>query len=225
MRLPLLFLFILLNTSLKAQYTFSEAPLFVRGKILSSFIFIENNKIRNITIGVEKQINNYHSFGIDFIGYHENGYTDIYDSLGQESGETAFNTKTRRKQLLIDYRFYFTDLLFKENKKLYLNIFYRRGKSKSWKEKIEVLYTGNNIWHNESIIDYGATIGMHFSNYGEIENYGIDINIGLAKRFLTENYETYIDENTTKIFLNQKSVFLWPIIRLNLYFNLYTLCQ
>lgn len=66
---------------------------------------------------------------------------------------------------------------------------------------------------------------MHFSNYGEIENYGIDINIGIAKRYLIESYETYIDENTTEAFLNQKSIFLWPIIRLNLYFNLNRIWQ
>ena len=66
---------------------------------------------------------------------------------------------------------------------------------------------------------------MHFSNYGEIENYGIDINIGLAKRYLIESYETYIDQNTTEVFLNQKSIFLWPILRLNLYFNLNRIWQ
>lgn len=223
MRLPILFLLISLSFNNHAQYSFKEAPLFVRGKIIAS-IFLQDAYIENLTFGIEKQINKYHSFGIDYIGYREYDDKNTYDSLGNET-IIEYRQRTKRKQLLIDYRFYFTNLIFKNNKRLYINLFYKRGKAKMWSENDYIFNENEQIWQNEKTEDLGASIGMHFSNAGKLDNYGIDFNFGVAKRYLTENYESYIDESTSEIILNQKTEKWWLTIRLNLYLNLNTIWQ
>lgn len=223
MRLLLLVLICGLRFNSLAQYSLKEAPLFVRGKALGS-IFIQDAYIGNITIGIEKQINKYHSFGIDYIGYREYNDKNDYDSLGNET-TIEYRQRTSRKQLLIDYRFYLTDIIFKDNKKLYFNIFFKSGKARIWSEKDYNFDMNELIWQNESIKDLGFAIGLRSSSVGEIEYLGIDINFGFAKHYIIENYEVYLNDNSTELFQNKKRDYITPLLRLNLYFNLNTLWQ
>lgn len=207
----LLFIFTLISTNIFCQFS---KDLSLRGKVLGSPI-IEDNWILNGTLGAEYEFIKNHSLGIDYIYLQE--WTEYDTSDDKNTG--IFSTK-QSFTYLGDYRFYFQPFTTKSSfERFYISLYYRHTKRTLKSDRDLVFNDNSRISGNYKFNDIGAALGYRFSFNPNNDNFGIDFNIGLSKRYKNESYLLYVNETTIENIENEKSDEWKPSIRLNLFFK------
>jgi hypothetical protein len=182
---------------LQAQETVeNNKSISLRGKAFTTAI-IEDIYFQNLNTGVEWRFAEKHSVGFDFVHFRWRFEDDIYLD-GEEKGYGP-DSFSRRRYLLIDYRYYPFRVLIKEKHiDPYLNPFVKVGERKIWTNDASTFFSEHDIprvkSHRADFIDYGAALGFRYK-FKEDGRVGIDVNIGAVYRETRVRYEQRYDSS------------------------------
>lgn len=218
-------LFLALLFSLKLQAQETNKSILLRGKA-STFFVVEDIFFQNWNIGVEYRFAENHSVGLDFVHFRWRYEQDVYiDDIEMGYGPDSFS---RRRYLLIDYRYYpFRNLMQEKYIDPYLNPFVKVGKRKIWTNDPTVLFGEHDIPmvknHRADFTDYGLALGLR-SDFVD-RRFGFDVNIGLVYRETRVRYEKRYDFPTDTYSEHSfRKYYNWhPHMRLNFFMRICTL--
>lgn len=216
------------SVELKAQET--EEPyrgIYLRGKV-SSFFIVEDLFWRNANIGAEFRLGNKHSIGVDYVFFRwRNEQDSIVDDIEYTSGP---NTYRRREYINFDYRHYpcTHKTLVEKGIDPYFNLFTKIGKQKIWTQNDHTYHNSDYdqkglTFQRQTFYELGVAGGLRW-DFTKTDRFGLDMNIGVVKRFNTTHEEKGLDwlSGTHYEITESYKYSKWVLhMRMNLYLKLF----
>ncbi len=218
MNLPAKFLLIICSLVMSSRTLSQEIPVvakwYLRGKAMT-MVFIEDNWYSSVSIGTEYRFSKRFSMVLDAVHYSQKDEEEVHNNPNDYDDYDEFAKRDQRNYLAFELKYHY--IRFKEyNTSLYVNLYSKTGEHKIRKEADYPIQKNERFYLNGNFADAGLSLGI---NINITENFGMDVNLGICKRFERQSYWKS-DENLTFAYYPQQSYSkLLPNIRVNFFWT------
>lgn len=190
------------------------AKWYLRGKAMT-MVFIEDNWYSSVSIGTEYRFSKRFSVVLDAVHYSQKNEEEVHNNPNDYDDYDEFARRDQRNYFAFEWKYHY--IRIKEyNTSLYVNLYSKIGEHKIRKEADYPIQKNERFYLNGNFADAGLSLGV---NINITENFGMDVNLGICKRFERQSYWKS-DENLNFAYYPQQSYSkLLPNIRVNFFWT------